>query len=130
MSSTQALVPVSASAAKNRNGHSIAGVATKASSSVKSSSAPAPITDELVAEILKGRGLRGWLRLARVIRVLGLFTLYLFLDTYDVRAGFNRRMAARVSDDPPKRLTERLTRQCRSIVSYSLDKLIRLMRLI
>src|SRR6185312_11450105 len=50
--------------------------------------APPPLTDELVAQILHGRGLRGWLRLARVARVLGLFSLYLFLDTYDVRAGW------------------------------------------
>ena len=31
--------------------------------------------------------------------MLGLFTLYLFLDTYDIRATFNRRMAARVRDE-------------------------------
>ena len=53
----------------------------------------------MVAEILKGRGLRGWLRLARVARVLGLFTLYLFLDTYDIRADFNRRMVERLRDE-------------------------------
>ena len=130
MSSTQALVPVSASAAKNRNGHSIAGVATKASSSVKSSSAPAPLTDELVAEILKGRGLRGWLRLARVIRVLGLFTLYLSLDTYDVRASFNQRMAARRKEDTSESFAGTLKRRCSDFVSFSLDRLIRLVRLI
>jgi predicted unusual protein kinase regulating ubiquinone biosynthesis (AarF/ABC1/UbiB family) len=115
---------------KNGNGHAVASLAGQPSPSVKSSSAPKPLTDELVAEILKGRGVRGWLRLARVIRVLGLFTLYLFLDTYDVRADFNRRMAAQISDEPPKGLLERLTRQYRNMVSFSLDKLIRLVRLI
>lgn len=130
MSSTQALVPVSASAAKNGNGHFIAGVATKASSSVKSSSAPAPLTDELVAEILKGRGLRGWLRLARVIRVLGLFTLYLFLDTYDVRASFNKRMAARRDEETPNGFAGSLKRRYSDFVSFSLDRLIRLVRVI
>lgn len=128
MNSTQALVPIPASSANNGNGHGVA-LPTQPSS-VKSGAAPPPLTDELVAQILKGRGLRGWLRAGRVARVLGLLTLYLFLDTYDVRAGFNRRMATRVSDEPPKGLAERITRQYHSFLSYSLDKLIRLMRLI
>ncbi|HJS22880.1 MAG TPA: hypothetical protein VJ751_00835, partial [Pyrinomonadaceae bacterium] len=57
-----------------------------------------PLTEEKVNELLAGRGLRGWLRGARVARVLGLFSLYLFLDTYDVRADFNRRAVARLRD--------------------------------
>ena len=57
-----------------------------------------PLTEEKVNELLAGRGLRGWLRAARVARVLGLFSLYLFLDTYDVRADFNRRAVARLRD--------------------------------
>src|SRR5215204_6371684 len=57
-----------------------------------------PLTDELVDELLAGRGFRGWLRAAQVARVLGLFSLYLFLDTYDVRADFNRRAVARVRE--------------------------------
>jgi predicted unusual protein kinase regulating ubiquinone biosynthesis (AarF/ABC1/UbiB family) len=105
-------------------------VAAQPESAAKSSTAPPPLTEELVAQILKGHGLRGWLRAGRVARVLGLLTLYLFLDTYDVRAGFNKRMAARVSEEPPKGLAERLTCRYRSFVSYSLDKLIRFVRLI
>jgi len=57
-----------------------------------------PLTEEKVNELLAGRGLRGWLRAARVARVLGLFSLYLFLDTYDVRADFNRRGVVRLRD--------------------------------
>jgi predicted unusual protein kinase regulating ubiquinone biosynthesis (AarF/ABC1/UbiB family) len=57
-----------------------------------------PLTEELVDQLLAGRGLRGWLRAARVARVLGLFSLYLFLDTYDVRADFNRRTITRLRD--------------------------------
>src|SRR6185503_9834254 len=57
-----------------------------------------PLTEELVDEILKGRDLRGWLRAAKVARVLGLFSLYLFLDTYDVRADFNRRAVTRLRE--------------------------------
>ncbi|MEN3328736.1 MAG: hypothetical protein V7638_3543 [Acidobacteriota bacterium] len=54
-----------------------------------------PLTEALVDEILKGRDLHGWLRAARVARVLGLFSLYLFLDTYDIRADFNNRAVSR-----------------------------------
>src|SRR5688572_6564880 len=57
-----------------------------------------PLTEELVNELLAGCGFRGWLRAAQVARVLGLFSLYLFLDTYDVRADFNRRAVARMKD--------------------------------
>src|SRR6185295_1423491 len=55
-----------------------------------------PLTDELVDATLKGRGLQGWLRAANIGRVLGLLSLYLFLDTYDVRASFNSRTAERL----------------------------------
>jgi predicted unusual protein kinase regulating ubiquinone biosynthesis (AarF/ABC1/UbiB family) len=54
-----------------------------------------PLSEEMVDQILAGRGVRGWLRAARVARVLGLFSLYLFLDTYDVRAEFNQRAVTR-----------------------------------
>ena len=56
------------------------------------------MSDEMVDELLAGRGFRGWLRAAQVARVLGLFSLYLFLDTYDVRADFNRRAVARLRE--------------------------------
>ena len=54
-----------------------------------------PLTEAMVDEILAGRDLRGWLRAAQVARVLGLFSLYLFLDTYDIRADFNNRAVVR-----------------------------------
>ncbi len=98
---------------------------------MKSGAAAAPLTDELVAEILKGRGLRGWWRLARVARVLGLFTLYLFLDTYDIRADFNRRMVKRLHEDTtPGSLTARVKSRSRYLVHLSSDRFIRLLRLI
>jgi predicted unusual protein kinase regulating ubiquinone biosynthesis (AarF/ABC1/UbiB family) len=95
-----------------------------------STKAVEPLSDEMVAEILKGRGLRGWLRLARVARVLGLFTLYLFLDTYDIRADFNRRMAERLHEETPNNLTARLKTRTRSFLSFVFDKSVRLLRLI
>ena len=54
-----------------------------------------PLSEEMVDQILAGRGLHGWLRAAKVARVLGLFSLYLFLDTYDIRADFNNRAVTR-----------------------------------
>src|SRR5215213_3938469 len=54
-----------------------------------------PLTEAIVDEILAGRDLRGWLRAAGVARVLGLFSLYLFLDTYDIRADCNNRAIER-----------------------------------
>src|SRR5689334_12440334 len=57
-----------------------------------------PLTEELVDETLAGRDVRGWLRAAQVARVLGLFSLYLFLDTYDIRADFNKRTVARIRE--------------------------------
>ena len=130
MSTTQALVPVPAST--TNNGDAISSVsATASSSAAKNNSVPKPLTDELVAEILRGRGLRGWFRLARVARVLGLFTLYLFLDTYDIRADFNRRMVERLHEEAkPNNLTARIKAHARYFVHFSGDKLIRLLRLI
>lgn len=54
-----------------------------------------PLTGDLVKAILKGSGVRGWLRVLRVAGVLNLFSLYLFLDGYDARANFNQRLAER-----------------------------------
>ncbi|MGH9931678.1 MAG: ABC1 kinase family protein [Pyrinomonadaceae bacterium] len=130
MSTTQALVPVSASSTKN--GDAISNLGGKApSSAVKHSLASPPLTDELVAETLKGRGLRGWLRLARVARVLGLFTLYLFLDTYDIRADFNRRIGERLHEDAKQdNLIVRIKAHARYLLHFAGDKFIRLLRLI
>src|SRR5687768_10938384 len=96
MRTNQALIPVNGSLSssvtpQNGNGTS--------STSGKTPSPVPELNDELVNELLKGRGVRGWLRVARVSRVLGLFTLYIFLDTYHIRSSFNRRMAERRTAD-------------------------------
>jgi predicted unusual protein kinase regulating ubiquinone biosynthesis (AarF/ABC1/UbiB family) len=88
MSSNQALIKRS-----DVNGNGLA-----ASVPQKQPAQVQPLTEELVDQLLAGRGLRGWLRAARVARVLGLFSLYLFLDTYDVRADFNRRTVTRLRE--------------------------------
>ena len=126
MSQTQALIPI----ATPNNGSRDTAVELPSSVSRNGSSPTAPLTDELVDKILKGRGLRGWLHLARVVRVLGLLTLYLFLDTYDVRAGFNRRMAGRVREEPLGNLFSRLKARFKTFLQFAFDKTVRLVRLI
>ena len=74
------------------------GLAVSAQPVPKPATQVPPLTEEMVDEILAGRDLRGWLRASRVARVLGLFSLYLFLDTYDIRADFNNRAVARKRD--------------------------------
>ena len=87
-----------------------------------------PLDDELVSQILKGRGLRGWLRVANVSRVLGLLSLYLFLDSYDIRAKFNRRAAARLKEEARDGRRVRLQEFGREAGERFLDKLIRALR--
>jgi predicted unusual protein kinase regulating ubiquinone biosynthesis (AarF/ABC1/UbiB family) len=135
MTKDQALVPVTTSIADNGNGVGLGKPADNngdaLSAAIKSGPAPEPLSDELVAKILKGRGLRGWLRLAQVARVLGLFTLYLFLDTYDIRADFSRRMADRLRDvAQAEGLIARLKTSCREFLRVALDKFIRVVRLV
>src|ERR1051325_4215475 len=55
---------------------------------------PSPVESPTVVEEESGaRGWRGLLRLAQVARVLGTMSLYLFLNDYDIRAAFNKRVA-------------------------------------
>src|ERR1051325_10816255 len=92
---------------------------------------PPPLTDELVDQLLDGRGLRGWLRAARVSIVLGLLSLYLFLDSYDIRADFNRRTIQRLREQARQtNRRERLNLWMRSWVYEGLDRLIRILRYI
>lgn len=89
------------------------------------------LTDEFVQGILSAQGLRGWLRAARVARVLGLFSLYLFLDTYDVRASFNRRSAHRLRVQARELgRREELKIWFRNQLYFLFDRLIRVLRLV
>ncbi len=95
MKTEQSLVPISGTSVEpGANSMRHNGGPTR-SRPPKVDSPPAPLNDELVDQILKGQGLRGWLRVGNVSRVLGLLTLYLFLDSYDIRAKFNQRAAER-----------------------------------
>jgi predicted unusual protein kinase regulating ubiquinone biosynthesis (AarF/ABC1/UbiB family) len=89
----------------------------------------APLNEEMVDQTLAGRGLRGWLRLARVAFVLALFSFYLFLDTYDVRADFNRRAIERLRNLARERgRGTRIKAWIRAQISADIDLLIRVIR--
>jgi predicted unusual protein kinase regulating ubiquinone biosynthesis (AarF/ABC1/UbiB family) len=91
--------------------------------------APAPLSGELVDAILKGRGLRGWVRAANITRVLGLLSLYLFLDTYDVRANFSSRTADRKREEARARgRLAQFQEWTRGLDRLLVDKLIRGLR--
>ena len=88
-----------------------------------------PLTDELVDQLLEGRGLRGWFRAARVSMVLGLLSFYLFLDTYDIRADFNRRTIQKLRELARQaNRRERLNLWIRSCIYEAVDRLIRALR--
>lgn len=119
---TEALIPISAVQPQT--------LATSGPSTPESGVKPATsLEDLLAAEALKRRGLRGWLHVARVGRVLGLLTLYLFLDGYDIRAKFNRRTAERLRE--AARVKGRLAfimESFRDFGGRALDRGIRLLR--
>src|SRR6185295_13978196 len=95
----------------------------------KQRQSPPPLTDDLVDQLLDGRGLRGWLRAARVSIVLGLLSLYLFLDTYDIRADFNRRTINRLREQASSGgRRERFKAWFHSSVYEVLDRLIKVLR--
>ena len=105
------------------------GLAVSSSVAHKNLAEVPALTDDVVAEILAGRGLVGWLRAVRVARVLGLFSLYLFLDTYDVRANFNRRTLARLRQQARDGgLAAQLKWWGRDLFFYLLDRFIRVLR--
>src|SRR5919108_6552131 len=71
----------------NGNGH---GAAAELPAAREEALVGAAFGDE--AEI-RARGWRGWWRIAQIARVLGALSLYLFLEGYEARSNFNRRMA-------------------------------------
>ncbi|HEV2800815.1 MAG TPA: AarF/ABC1/UbiB kinase family protein [Pyrinomonadaceae bacterium] len=75
------------------------------------------------------RGWRGWWRTLQVARVLGTLGFYLFLENYEARAKFNRRMSARRLEEARGRGRSALLRaEVRDLFSRAFDRLIRLVR--
>ncbi|HKS29993.1 MAG TPA: AarF/ABC1/UbiB kinase family protein [Pyrinomonadaceae bacterium] len=80
-------------------------------------------------ETVSGHGLRGWLRTFQIARVLGMLSLYLYLDGYDVRANFYRRMYERRGEEARARGTvARFQHWSREVDRKAYDKLVRLVR--
>jgi predicted unusual protein kinase regulating ubiquinone biosynthesis (AarF/ABC1/UbiB family) len=81
---------------------------------------------------VEARGWRGWWRTAQIVRVLGTMALYLFLNDYDIRAAFNKRIAARRLEEAcPLGRAARFKAWTRDLVSRrALDKLIRVVRFV
>jgi predicted unusual protein kinase regulating ubiquinone biosynthesis (AarF/ABC1/UbiB family) len=80
-------------------------------------------------ESISARGLRGWLRAAQIARVLGMLSLYLFLDSYDIRAGFNRRISVRLREEARGRgRIAAFQEWSRDLDRRAFDKLVRALR--
>ncbi len=80
-------------------------------------------------EAISARGWRGWRRVMQVARVLGLLSLYLFLDSYDIRATFNERFAKRKREEARARgPIAQFQEWTRNVDRRILDKLIRVTR--
>ena len=100
------------------------------------SSSPPPLvllpgthTEADQEDTVKTQGLRGWMRALSVGRVLGTLTLYLFLNDYDIRAAFNRRIAARLRDEARARGRIALFQEwSRDVDRRALDAFIRAIR--
>jgi len=80
-------------------------------------------------EAINAHGLRGWLRAIKVARVLGTLTLYLFLDSYDIRATFNERFSKRKREEAKKRgRRAQFQEWARNVDRRILDRFIRALR--
>ena len=80
-------------------------------------------------EAISAHGWRGWRRVAQVGRVLGLVSLYLFLDSYDIRATFNERFAQRKREAARKRgRIAQFQEWTRNVDRRLLDRFIRVLR--
>jgi len=73
--------------------------------------------------------LRGLLRITQIARVLGLLGFYLFLENYEARAKFTRRMATRLREEARARGRVALFQEwSRDVDRRAVDRLIRLTR--
>jgi predicted unusual protein kinase regulating ubiquinone biosynthesis (AarF/ABC1/UbiB family) len=80
-------------------------------------------------EEAEGYGLRGVRRALSVGRVLGMLSLYLFLNDYDIRRSFNRRISARLREEARARGRVALFQEwSRDVDRRALDLFIRALR--
>jgi predicted unusual protein kinase regulating ubiquinone biosynthesis (AarF/ABC1/UbiB family) len=94
---------------------------------------PAHVETQAVEEEESGAsGWRGHLRLAQVAYVLGTMSLYLFLNDYDIRAAFNKRIAERrLEEARALGRTAHFKARARDLfLRRALDRVIRLVRFV
>jgi predicted unusual protein kinase regulating ubiquinone biosynthesis (AarF/ABC1/UbiB family) len=91
-------------------------------------SAEARVRAEEAARL--AQGWRGWWRTLQVARVLGMLGFYLFLENYEARAKFNRRMSARRLEEARASGSAALLRRAkrRDFVGRAVDRFIRFVR--
>ncbi len=76
-------------------------------------------------------GLRGWLRAAQIARVLGGLGFFLFLENYDARRKYNRRMSARLREEAKARGSIALFQEwSRDVDRKAVDRTLLLLRAI
>ncbi|HEX8456666.1 MAG TPA: AarF/ABC1/UbiB kinase family protein [Pyrinomonadaceae bacterium] len=147
---TDSLVPLKGhdgrdGAAANGNGRAASSSSSSLVTSTRGTRAPKPTRQEAAANGTRdaaahfveakrraseaARGWRGWWRTLQVARVLGTLGFYLFLENYEARAKFNRRMSARRLEEARRRGRGALLRaQAHDLFSRALDRSIRLVR--
>jgi predicted unusual protein kinase regulating ubiquinone biosynthesis (AarF/ABC1/UbiB family) len=76
---------------------------------------------------LKEMGWRGVLRFMQVAKVLGTLALYLFLDGYEFRYRFEKKMAARRMEEAKGRMAK-FNEWSRNVDLWALDKIVRVVR--
>jgi predicted unusual protein kinase regulating ubiquinone biosynthesis (AarF/ABC1/UbiB family) len=81
---------------------------------------------------VEARGLAALWRTCQIVRVLGTMSLYLFLNDYDIRADFNRRVSERKLEESRARgRSDYFKAWARDLVlRRALDRLIRIMRFV
>lgn len=80
---------------------------------------------------MRAYGWRGWWRSLQVARVLGTLGFYLFLENYEARANFNRRMSARRIEEARTQGSFALLRQrARAAFGRGIERLIRFLRFV
>jgi predicted unusual protein kinase regulating ubiquinone biosynthesis (AarF/ABC1/UbiB family) len=85
--------------------------------------------EESSQEESKGYGLRGALRALNIGRVLGMLSFYLFLNDYEIRRGFYRRISARLREEAGARGRVALFQEwSRDVDRRAVDLLIRAVR--
>jgi predicted unusual protein kinase regulating ubiquinone biosynthesis (AarF/ABC1/UbiB family) len=112
-----------------RGNHSSSGNGATAISANGYKSLPTQKETKRERKTLKEMGWHGVLRFMQIARVLGTLALYLFLDGYEFRYKFEKKMAARRMEEAKGRMAK-FNEWSRNVDLWALDKIIRVIRAI